>query len=187
MAARFGATVGAANPPTGQLYTMARAYADIRAGALPWVALGTFMNEWFAYAVDRREALMAEPIQAPIQGGHGHEARLRRWAALCAAAVEHLCAREGISCPMWARDPVYTLAEPWYAFDAPGAHRDDVRAHLRRVTPEPFRRRNIYCGDRVFANKYEFAQRMRRGPREAEGHPEPPPRADAKPDGASSQ
>jgi hypothetical protein len=29
-------------------------------------------------------------------------------------------------------------------------------------TPEPFTKRNIYCGNRMFANKYEIAEKYRR-------------------------
>ena len=59
--------------------------------------------------------------------------------------------------------------EPWIAlgnflndwFDAPMAHKPEVRAYLLQQTPETFTRRNIYCGDRVFANKYELAEQHR--------------------------
>ena len=147
--------------------TLARAYADIRAGAEPWAALNEFFHEWFDYSRDQRAALVAEPIlldgsasllaarQTPEQDD------LWRWAVFCAAAAEYLCDRYGVSRPTWADDPVYTLSEPWYDFDDPGATTPAMRASLEQTTPEPLRRRNIMGGDRVFANKYEFAEMAR--------------------------
>jgi hypothetical protein len=37
-----------------------------------------------------------------------------------------------------------------------------VQEKLRRTTPEPFAKRNIFCGDRVFNNKYEYEGRQGR-------------------------
>jgi len=85
-----------------------------------------------------------------------------RWAVFCAAAAEYLCDRYNVARPAWADDPAYTLAAPWYAFDGPGASTPELRAYLEQTTPEPLRRRNIMGGDRVFANKYEFAEMARR-------------------------
>jgi len=36
-----------------------------------------------------------------------------------------------------------------------------VQARLLQETPEPFARGNIYCGNRMFANKYELAEHSR--------------------------
>ncbi len=139
------------------LQTLARAYADICAGVQPWVALNEFFHEWFDYSRDQRAALIVDPIQsAPTEAGDWW-----RWAVFCAAAAEYLCDHSGVSCPAWATDPRYTLAEPWYAFGGPGASTAELRARLERTTPEPLRRRNILGGDRVFANKYEFAEQLR--------------------------
>ena len=77
------------------------------------------------------------------------------WATFCAASVEWLCERYGIACPSWVENPIYALPEPWY--DSPAAHKRQVRERLRSQTPAPFARRNVYSGDRMFANKYEFA------------------------------
>ncbi|HAT46190.1 MAG TPA: hypothetical protein DCS90_13900 [Ktedonobacter sp.] len=59
--------------------------------------------------------------------------------------------------------------QPWVAlgnfmndwFDAPLAHKPEVRTYLIERTPEPFTRRNIYCGNRMFANTYELAEQYR--------------------------
>ncbi|MDQ2904017.1 MAG: hypothetical protein M3Y81_10725 [Chloroflexota bacterium] len=139
-----------------QIQTLAAAYADICRGRDPWVALGNFMNEWFDYARDQREQLVADPLILP-ESPHPD---LFRWAVFCAASVEWLCERAGIPCPSWALDPVYTLPDPW--FDTPYANKPHVRTHLIETTPEPFKKRNIYCGNRMFANKYELAEQFRR-------------------------
>jgi len=137
------------------LYTMAATFQDICQGEEPWVALGNFLNEWFDYAKDRRDELVEAPISLP----ESPNAQQRRWAAFCAASVEYLCARSSVLCPSWVYLPVYALPEPW--FDAPMAHKPEVRTYLLERTPEPFTRRNIYCGNRMFANKYELAEQHR--------------------------
>jgi hypothetical protein len=38
------------------------------------------------------------------------------------------------------------------------AHKPEVRERLIRETPEPFTKRNIYCGNRMFNNKWELAE-----------------------------
>ena|ERR1051326_2723430 len=143
-----------------QLQTMALTYAEICRGEAPWVAVGNFMSDWFDHAKDRREQLVAEPIALPPQP----RGELLRWAAFCAASVEWLCERYGVPCPSWAYDPVFTLAEPW--FDDPNADKPLVREWLLDDTPEPFGKRNVYCGDRLFENKYEFAEAVRQLRRE---------------------
>lgn len=136
--------------------TMALTYQAISLGERPWVALGNFMNEWFDYAKEQRAQLIADPLT--LQEEPGIDAL--RWAAFCAAAVEWLCARYEIPCPSWVYNSAYSLPEPW--FDSPGAQKPQVRERLIRQTPEPFARRNVYCGNRVFANKYEFAEQYQR-------------------------
>jgi len=132
--------------------TMAQTYQAICQDERPWVALGNFMNAWFDYATDQRAHLVADPLSLPEKPGTD----ALRWAAFCAASVEWLCGRYGVPCPSWVHTPTYSLPEPW--FDSPGAHKPQVRQRLLQQTPEPFSRRNIYCGNRVFANKYEFTE-----------------------------
>ncbi|HEV7126541.1 MAG TPA: hypothetical protein VGN32_03755, partial [Ktedonobacterales bacterium] len=73
---------------------------------------------------------------------------------------EWLCLRDGVPCPSWVLEPRYHLEHPW--FHAFHPDNPDVQARLIRDTPEPFARRNIYSGNRMFANKYEFAGRPNR-------------------------
>jgi hypothetical protein len=139
----------------GQLQTMAQTFQEICQGETPWVALGNFMNDWFDYAKDQRTQLVATPIFLPPSSNTD----ILRWATFCAASVEWLCDRYSITCPEWVENPAYVLSDPW--FDSPGAHKPQVRERLIRQTPEPFTRRNIYCGNRMFNNKYEFADQYR--------------------------
>ena len=139
-----------------RLQTMALTYQEICQGERPWAALGNFMNDWFDYAKDRRTELVADPIFLP-ESPNGDTLR---WAAFCTASVEWLCERYGVPCPSWVHTSTCCLPEPW--FDAPQAHKPQVREWLIQHTPEPFSRRNIYCGNRMFANKYEFAEQYRR-------------------------
>ncbi len=137
-------------------HTMAMTYQAICQGESPWIALGNFMNEWYDYAKERRAQLIADPLTLPEEPGID----ALRWAAFGAASVEWLCRRYGVPCPSWVYTPAYSLPEPW--FDYPVAHKPQVRGRLLQQTPEPFARRNVYCGNRIFANKYEFAEQYQR-------------------------
>jgi hypothetical protein len=138
------------------LYTMQMVYQDIVQGERPWNALGNFLNSWLDYANDQREALVQDALEMPSTLTEEQQ----RWASFCAAAVEYLCEHYHIPCPDWVHNPAYILAEPW--FKGLGAHKPEIQARLRQETPETFIRRNIYCGKRAFANKYELAAQQSR-------------------------
>ena len=136
---------------TYHVQTIAQAYQEICQGEQPWVALGNFLNEWFDYSKHRRVELIVDALSLPEKPTLDE----LRWAAYCAATVEWLCQCYEVACPAWALDSIYMLSAPW--FDSPGAYKPLVRERLIEQTPEPFSRRNIYCGNRMFANKYELA------------------------------
>ena len=139
----------------GHIQTMKRAYQQICTGEEPWIALGNFRNAWYGYAKDIRAALVNEPLaEAERETEHTH-----RWAAFCAASVEFLCDRYGVPCPEWVHDPRYTLATPWHG-DIRDTTQKPVRQHLIETTPVAFARRNIFCGNRLFQNKYEMRTRV---------------------------
>src|SRR5690348_228017 len=77
------------------IQSIADTYKAICAGEAPWVALGNFMNAWYDYAKNQREALVSEPLPAFATPSLDQ----RRWAAFCAASVEYLCQRYGLHCP----------------------------------------------------------------------------------------
>ena len=136
------------------LETMRWAYQQICAGEDPWTGLGCFSHAWYGYAKSRRAALVTEPLTKPEQ----ETKYTRRWGAFCAASVEYLCGLHQVPCPEWAHDPAYTLETPWwYTLRA-----DDpaIREHIRKVTPPPFARRNIFCSNRLYQNKYEMYEWM---------------------------
>jgi hypothetical protein len=134
------------------IQTMARAYQQICAGEDPWTALGNFKNAWYDYARDTRAALVNEPLEKP---GRDTE-HTRHWAAFCAASVEFLCDRYGLACPVWVFNPAYTLATPWYGDTIVNLADAVVLRHRREATPPPFVRRNVFCGNRLYQNKYEL-------------------------------
>ncbi len=138
--------------------TMRLAFQQICAGEREWTALGNFMNYWYSYAKDRREELVADPLPAyDEQSLHDH-----RWAVFCAASVEWFCHKYHVACPEWVHDPKYTLAEPWYFYKNLFGHEtESQREKLRQVTPEEFTRRNVYCGDNCYDNKWEASERVR--------------------------
>jgi hypothetical protein len=94
----------------GHLQTMSVAFEQICAGERDWTALGNFMNYWYDYAKDRREALVADPLPLYDERSlHQH-----RWAVFCAASVEWFCNKYCVPCPEWVHDPKYILSEPWF-------------------------------------------------------------------------
>ncbi|MDQ2904642.1 MAG: hypothetical protein M3Y81_13950 [Chloroflexota bacterium] len=46
------------------------------------------------------------------------------------------------------------LRHPWWRTRQ--EHNPLIRKHLLQVTPAPFARRNIFCSNRLFQNKYEM-------------------------------
>jgi hypothetical protein len=135
------------------LHTMNIAFREICEGEQPWVALGDFLNYWWMYAKDRRYDLVVDPLpEAPV------DQEYQRWAAYCAASVEHLCIKYSVPCPEWVHDPKYVLSTAWYYHP-----QERVRHWLISTTPDEFRKRNIYSGDRMFSNKYELAEQYQQG------------------------
>ncbi len=129
--------------------TFARSFAEICTGERPWIALGKMMHQFFgAYKLFRAE-LVRDPIEMPDQVS----ADLLQWAVFCAASVEYLCHTYDLECPAWVMEERYRLPEPWYYHLA--GDLDEVQQELRETTPEEFARRNVYCGDNPYRNKYE--------------------------------
>src|SRR5258708_1790452 len=138
----------------GTIQTITRAYQQISAGEDPWIALGNFRNAWYGYAKDMRAALVNEPLEDPIQ----ETEQTLQWKAFCAASVEFLCDRYGVPCPAWVHDPRFILTTPWWHtrhLDHPSN-----RTQLLETTPALFAQRNIFCGNRLYQNKYEMSTWM---------------------------
>jgi hypothetical protein len=104
-----------------------------------WVPFCQFLDDWRYLAVEARPALCAEPLP-DAEGEH------LRWAALLAAAVEALCAEDGLPFPAWTGRAEYQLREPWFLY--PGWR---LRAWQVATTPAPFKMRNIFGGDRILS------------------------------------
>jgi hypothetical protein len=136
------------------LQTIQQTYQMILQGERPWTALGDFLNYWYAYAAHRREDLIKEPIAISDDA----TTEKRQWAAFCAATVESLCLQHQVSLPEWVNDPLYTLPAPW--FTGLGASKPHIQAQLLVESPEPFRKRNIYCRAHVLSTKYDVAAKV---------------------------
>lgn len=143
---------------TNTFTSMADAYAELCTKDDPWIALGNFTNDFFRYHVDERDQLVKDPLKRS-----GEEtAEQQRWAIFCAAAVEHLCSKYHLPCPQWVSDPSYApLSEPWYFASEAALRNAKVKAFYELRTPEAFQRRHIYCGDRVFQDKREEAEKFK--------------------------
>ncbi|HEX4203136.1 MAG TPA: hypothetical protein VHZ51_02840 [Ktedonobacteraceae bacterium] len=137
-----------------QLQTMSIAFRQICEGERDWTALGNFMNYWYCYAKDRRPELIADPLpEYDTQSLYQHQ-----WAVFCAASVEWFCDTYDVPCPSWVHDPKYAaLVDPWFFDDY-----EPARSRLRKITPKQFIRRNIFCGNNCYDNKWEFVERMQR-------------------------
>ncbi len=138
------------------LQTFRRSYAQILIGEDPWIPLGNFMHQFFGYYKHLRPELVRESIEVP----ENLSPEQFQWAVFCTASVEYLCKKYGIPCPQWALNPLYSLEYPWYY--ALGADLPQVQEKLRQTTPEEFARRNIFCGNRTYRNKYEHEGRQGR-------------------------
>lgn len=80
----------------------------------------------------------------------------RHWGAFCAASVEFLCDRYGILCPQWIQEPDYELSTPWYGDNIVNLADIVVIEHRMKTSPPSFARRNVFCGNRLYQNKYEM-------------------------------
>ena len=125
--------------------TMRIACEQICRGRAPWVALGNFMNDWYANHFFEREQLIIDPLPETYPSEH------HQWVAFCAASVRWFCSTYEVPHPSWVNDPRYVLSEPWYMRDHPPSYQH----YLRETTAEEFVHHNIYCGNRVYTNKYE--------------------------------
>ncbi|GHO59265.1 hypothetical protein [Ktedonobacter robiniae] len=137
------------------LYTLKRAYELLIEGITPWVALGNFMNDFYGYFVEKRQELIDEPIVVPE---NATEEQLR-WAVFFAASAEYHANKYNLQIPEWCQDSMYTEVKEEWVMSVRPSPSEAIRERYKNTSPEEFRRRKIYCGSRVFANKYEQAVR----------------------------
>ncbi|GHO83762.1 hypothetical protein [Dictyobacter formicarum] len=135
---------------TDELHTIKNIYQGITQGDDPRYAVGTFLNDFFDYHAEARQALIADPIVVEEHPQPEHW----RWALFCVASIEYLCQQYVLDCPTWVHAPMYAtlLSDPWF-FVPTALHNPAVRERYERETPAPFTRRNIFCGSRILMHK----------------------------------
>ena len=125
--------------------TIAETFEQICHRKMPWIAIGNFWNDCWYFSVEHRRELVETPLPpAPTPAFH-------RWAAFCAAMVEWLCEQDDVACPAWTKQEYYVLSKPWF-YDRKWTR----KSWLLATTPAPFKRRNIYGGDRMFLGKRDL-------------------------------
>ncbi len=132
------------------LQTMRLSFEQICQGQEPWVALGNFMNDWYELHRDCREQLIIDPLP------ENYPSEFHYWAAFCAASAEWFAHQYKVPCPSWVFTPKYHLATPHFT-----SEKEALRSYYLSETPEEFRRRNIFCGNRMFANKWEALDELK--------------------------
>jgi hypothetical protein len=123
--------------------TVTDMFEQIKAGSDPWLVIGNFLDSWRSVPPEQRHELVATPIPTVNNNPHLH-----RWAVFCAAMVEQLCLEAGLDVPEWVFRPAYMLDSPWYLYRG---KRAEWRAWQEATSPEPFKKRHIYGGDRILA------------------------------------
>ena len=124
--------------------------ADLRGGGA-MDCLGQLSQCLVWVCQDRRVALVSEPLAKSAQDTE----LTHRWSAFCAATVEFLCERYDVPCPQWVHVPRYMLETPWWYTER--ADDPKIRERLMQTTPSAFARRKIFCGNRLYQNKYEMS------------------------------
>ncbi len=120
-------------------YSVSESFERILQGEYLWVAFGDFLDDWRRSESEDRLDLVTQPLEEASTPDEQH------WAALFAAAIEQLCTSEGFSAPAWIVEPRYYLQDPWY----PTARKEKLRHFMEETTPEIFKQRKVFVGDRV--------------------------------------
>ena len=113
-------------------HTLQKAFERLQKGTMVEIALGEFLDHYYASTADARRAALADE---PMLCGK------RRLDALAAAIAEHLSkciSNEGA--PQWTQHPSRFLRVPWFTAKKPSPA---LREYLTFQSPAAFKRRNI--------------------------------------------
>jgi hypothetical protein len=136
-----------------QIQTLAQTYEKLSGGEDFRESIGEFMNAFFLHAVKQRQQLLDD---APCFQEEALTDQQRSWLAFVAGSAEYLARRYKLRCPEWAMNQAHCLPEPWFppACEVfPG-----LKEEFLESTPEPFRKRNVFCGDHIFSNPHRSSR-----------------------------
>ncbi|EFH85428.1 hypothetical protein Krac_6648 [Ktedonobacter racemifer DSM 44963] len=94
-------------------------------------------------------------IALPFTNAAPDPAKRRVRVHLVCVVFCHSSVKYGEECPAWVFDEKYALVEPWFFHP-----KEEVRKWDMETTPEEFARRKIYCGGRVFVDKWELDEEI---------------------------
>lgn len=116
--------------------TLAETAERIRAGETSSVAIGEFLDAYYAADLANRQAMYSD---RPSSVDLPDPRKTQVIDAYLSAVAEALAYKDRLAAPQWAYDRRYFLDDPWFASDIQG-----LRMLLLMESPVFFRRRNLF-------------------------------------------
>jgi hypothetical protein len=123
--------------------TLAETAVRIRAGETSSMAIGEFLDAYYAADLAKRQAMYSD---RPSSVDLPDPRKTQVIDAYLSAVAEALAYKDRLAAPQWAYDRRYFLDDPWFASDIQG-----LRMLLLMESPVFFRRRNLFVSRNVLS------------------------------------